>query len=302
MSLLELIQSSSRSGREQRKIYGVVTGIVKDIKDPDGLGRVKVDFPWFGEDSEAVTIESEEDRAHSFWARVATLMAGKDRGSFFIPEVDDEVLVAFEHGDLERPIVIGSLWNAEDAPPESMDQDGKNNLRSIKSRSGHVLSFDDNKEEDKAKISLASQGGHQLTLDDDGGEGKVEVVTKAGHKVVLDDAGGSVTLSDSAGNKLVLDANANSLTIETAGNQDETIGGDLTINVTGSATISAPSGVTIDSTSIKLGSSASLTLVNDTLLDLFNTHFHVGNLGAPTSPPAVPAIKNVQSTMFTKGA
>jgi hypothetical protein len=80
------------------------------------------------------------------------------------------------------------------------------------------------------------------------------------------------------------------------------VGGNLTINVTGTATISAPAGVTIDSTSIKLGSSAALTLVNDTFLDIFNTHMHVGNMGAPTSPPAVPAVKSVQSTIFTKGA
>jgi hypothetical protein len=183
-----------------------------------------------------------------------------------------------------------------------MDQDGKNHLRSIQTRSGHKITFDDNSDEDKAKVEIVSQGGHCLTLDDEGGEGKIAVVTSSGHKVELDDAGGTVTLADSAGNKLTLDANANSLTVETSGNQDNTVGGDLTINVTGTATISAPSGVTIDSTSIKLGSSAALTLVNDTFLDIFNTHMHVGNLGAPTSPPVVPAIKNVQSTMFTKGA
>jgi uncharacterized protein involved in type VI secretion and phage assembly len=301
MSLLQLIQANAAPAGEN-KIYGVVTGVVKDIKDPEGLGRVKVDFPWLAEDSDAVTVESDEDRAYSYWARIAMLMAGNERGSFVIPEVGDEVLVAFEHGDLDRPFVLGMLWNSEDKPPESMDQDGKNHIRSFTSRSGHVISFDDNAEEDKAKISITSQGGHALTLDDEGGEGKIEVISKAGHQVVLDDAGGTVTLSDKSGNKLVLDANANSLTVETSGNQDQTVGGNLSINVTGTATISAPSGVTIDSTSIKLGSSAALTLVNDTFLDIFNAHFHVGNMGAPTSPPTMPAIKNVQSTMFTKGA
>jgi hypothetical protein len=109
-------------------------------------------------------------------------------------------------------------------------------------------------------------------------------------------------LSDKSGNKLVLDANGGSLSVQLKGDQSQTVGGNLTINVTGSATISAPSGVTIDSASIKLGSSASLTLVNDTFLPIFNTHTHVGNLGAPTSPPIVPAINNVHSTIFTKGA
>ena len=279
-----------------------MVGIVKDIKDPSSLGRVKVDFPWLAEESEAVAISSDEDRAHSYWARIATLMAGAGRGTFFIPEVDDEVLVAFEHGDLDRPVVLGSLWNADDAPPESMDSDAKNNLRSIRSRSGHVISFDDNTEDKKAMVTIKSQGGHQIVLDDDGDKGKIEISTSAGHAITLDDAGKTLTLADSAGNKLELDANSNSLTIDASGNHDHTVGGDLTINVTGGCTISSNSGVTIDSTSIKLGSSASMTLVNDTFLTTFNTHMHVGNMGAPTAPPLVPAIKNVHSTIFTKGA
>jgi|LGOV01.1.fsa_nt_gb uncharacterized protein involved in type VI secretion and phage assembly len=302
MSLVELLNVNSRQLQQQNKIYGVVVGIVRDIKDPKGLGRVKVDFPWLAEEAEAVAISSDEDRAHSYWARIATLMAGKGRGTYFVPEVDDEVLVAFEHGDPDRPFVIGMLWNAEDTPPESMDGEGKNHVRSIHSRSGHVITMDDNVDDQKAKLTVRSQGGHQIVLDDDSGQGKVELKTKAGHVITMDDAGGTVTLSDKAGNKLVLDANANSLTVQTSGNQDQSVGGNLTINVTGTATISAPSGVTIDSTSIKLGSSAALTLVNDTFLDIFNAHFHVGNLGAPTSPPTIPAIKNVQSTIFTKGA
>jgi uncharacterized protein involved in type VI secretion and phage assembly len=302
MSLLELLQDNRNSAHQANKVYGVVVGIVRDIKDPLNLGRVKVDFPWLGESEEAVSISSEEDRAHSYWARIATLMAGQGTGTYFIPDVDQEVLVAFEHGDLDRPFIIGALWNTEDTPSETMDSEGNNYVRSIRSRSGHQITFDDNTDEQAAKLVIQTQGGHQVVLDDAGDQGKIEIKTGAGQTLALDDAGGQVTLSDKSGNQFVLDANANSLTIEIGGNQEQTVGGNLTINVTGRATISAPSGVTIDSTSIKLGSSAALTLVNDTFLDIFNTHFHVGNMGAPTSPPPVPAIKNVQSTIFTKGA
>jgi len=303
MSLVELLSSAAQAGSDsERRIFGVVVGIVRDIKDPDGLGRVKVDFPWMAESGDAVSMGSEDDRAHSYWARMATLMAGAGRGSFFVPEVGDEVLVAFEHGDMDRPFVLGMLWNSEDAPPEEMDAEGKNHLRSLHSRSGHKISFDDNTEEQKARLSIETQHGHSIVLDDESDQGKIEIATSAGHVLTLDDAGGTVTLQDSGGNKIVLDANAGSLTVETSGNQDQTVGGNLSINVSGTATISAPSGVTIDSTSIKLGSSAAMTLVNDTFLDIFNAHFHVGNMGAPTSPPTVPAIKNVQSTIFTKGA
>ena len=302
MSLIKLLNTTTSPGHHLNKIFGVVVGIVRDIKDPDGLGRVKVDFPWLAEEAEAVAIISDDDRAHSYWARIANLMAGSGRGTYFIPEVGDEVLVAFEHGDPDRPFIIGALWNKDDPPPESMDGEGKNHVRSIRSRSGHVITLDDNVDDQKACITIRSQSGHQIVLDDDSNQGKVELKTNAGHTIILDDAGGTVTLADKAGNKLVLDANANSLTVQTSGNQDQSVGGNLTINVTGTATISAPSGVTIDSTSIKLGSAAALTLVNDTFLDVFNTHFHVGNMGAPTSPPTIPAIKNVQSTIFTKGA
>ncbi|MBW2057785.1 MAG: phage tail protein [Deltaproteobacteria bacterium] len=302
MSLLELLNARTPGADQQNKVYGVVVGIVRDIKDPLNLGRVKVDFPWMGEAAEAVSISSEEDRAHSYWARIATLMAGSGRGTYFVPEVGEEVLVAFEHGDLDRPFVIGSLWNADDEPPESMDGEGKNHLRTIHSRSGHVLTFDDNIDEEKARLIIKSQGGHEIHLDDGKGQEKIELKTKEGHTITLDDAAGTVTLADKAGNEMVLDSNANSLTVKTGGNQDQTVGGNLTINVTGTVTISAPSAITLDATSIKLGSSAALTLVNDTFLDIFNAHFHVGNLGAPTSPPTVPAIKSVQSTIFTKGA
>ncbi len=302
MSIVELIRRANGGAYEQGRIYGVVVGIVRDIKDPDNLGRVKVDFPWLASQSETVSVTGNDDRAHSFWARVATLMAGGKRGSFFIPEVDDEVLVAFEHGDPNRPFVLGSLWNRDDPPPEAMDSGGKNHIRAIHSRSGHTISFDDDANDKKAKVVVKSQGGHELTLDDANDTGKIELKTTAGHSVSLDDAGGTVTVTDKSGNKLVFDANANSITVEAKGNAEQKVGGNLTITVTGSATLSAPAGVTIDSPSVKLGTGASLSLVNETMLTIFNTHFHVGNLGAPTSPPTVPAIPGTQSTIFTKGA
>ena len=84
------------------RFYGVVVGIVTNNQDPDNMHRVKVRFPWLNQDHE------------SNWARVATSMAGNGRGAYFLPEVDDEVLVAFEHGLIDQPYVIGSLWNGKD--------------------------------------------------------------------------------------------------------------------------------------------------------------------------------------------
>lgn len=135
MSLLDLVEDRSTDS----KINGVVIGIVTNNKDPEGLGRIKVKFPWL----------SDEDESN--WARVASLMAGKERGIFILPEIDDEVLVVFEHGDINMPYVIGSLWNGEDVPPET-NSDGKNDIRMMKSRSGHVIRIDDTDGNEKIEI------------------------------------------------------------------------------------------------------------------------------------------------------
>lgn len=133
------------------RVYGVVFALVTDNKDPQKLGRVKVKLPWLGDDAETP------------WAPVATLMAGKQRGTFFLPEVDDEVLVAFEHGDLDHPVVLGALWNGVDTPPLTND-DGKNAKRLIQSRSGMTLLFDDS--DGAEKLQLADKDGNEaLTID-----------------------------------------------------------------------------------------------------------------------------------------
>ncbi|SNQ61971.1 phage baseplate assembly protein V [Candidatus Methanoperedens nitratireducens] len=135
MSLIDLIEDTS----PKEHITGVVIGIVTNNKDPDDLGRVKVKFPWLSDTDE------------SNWARVVSLMAGKERGIYFLPEVDDEVLVAFEFGDINMPYVIGSLWNGKDKPPQT-NSDGKNNMRIIKSRSGHLIKLDDTDGAEKIEI------------------------------------------------------------------------------------------------------------------------------------------------------
>lgn len=133
------------------RVYGMVVALVTNTQDPDNLGRVKVKFPWLS------------DQVESDWARVAMPMAGADRGIYFLPEVDDEVLVGFEHGLVEYPYILGALWNGKDKPPEPND-DGKNNLRTIKSRSGHIIRLDDT--EDAEKIEIVAKGAKStITID-----------------------------------------------------------------------------------------------------------------------------------------
>ncbi|HMK56399.1 MAG TPA: phage baseplate assembly protein V [Dissulfurispiraceae bacterium] len=167
------------------KVHGVAAGLVTNNQDPDGLGRVKVKFPWLSDDNE------------TDWVRMATLMAGSDRGSFFLPEVGDEVLVAFEHGDINRPFVIGSLWNGVDKPPES-NSDGQNNIRKIKSRSGHEFIFNDNSTSQQEKVEIHTNSGHKISLDDSTGQAKIEIVDNTGsNSIVIDSVQNSISISSS---------------------------------------------------------------------------------------------------------
>ena len=129
----------------------MTVGVVTNNQDPDGMGRVKVRLPWL----------TDEDESH--WARVVAPMAGNDRGLYLLPEVDDEVLVAFEHGIVEFAYVLGALWNGKDKPPESND-DGKNNKRTIKSRSGHIIRLDDSDGAEKIEI-IDKSGKNSITFD-----------------------------------------------------------------------------------------------------------------------------------------
>ena len=181
MSLLELLTDEQEELEKARRINGVVVGIVTNNEDPDSMGRVKVKFPWLSDTNE------------SYWARIATLMAGEDRGTFFLPEVGDEVLVAFDHGDINHPYVIGALWNGVDTPPET-NADGKNNIRKIKSRSGHMIIFDDNDEEKKEKIEIRTKAGHAIILDDSAGKEKIEIKDKKGNKITIDSVQDSINI------------------------------------------------------------------------------------------------------------
>jgi phage baseplate assembly protein gpV len=159
--------------------YGVVVGLVTDVNDPEGLARVKVKYP---------TMPTIPEEIGSNWARLATPMAGKERGIEFIPEINDEVLIAFEHNDINKPYIIGSLWNGQDKPPHGSEKvvnsgSGAVDKRIIKSRSGHVITFDDT--ESAEKISIVDKNGQKIVMDNASGAGTIEVIDKTGNKIFL---------------------------------------------------------------------------------------------------------------------
>ncbi len=245
-TLLDLVQPPT----EERE--WVCIGVVTNNRDPDGLGRVKVKLPWLGDDVE------------STWARVAAPMAGQGRGFFYLPEVNDEVLVAFEHGDVNRPYVLGALWNGRDSPPEGTGGDAVDG-------SGQVVQ----------RI----------------------IKTRAGHLVVLDDTagGGGITIQDRAGNKIVVDTGSNAMQVKAQG--DITIEGTtgVTVKSSGPVTVKGTPKATVDAAQVELVEGARHPLVyGDELLTylaqvvaMYQSHMHPGQMAGPvpvTPAPPVPPL------------
>ncbi len=166
-----------------------VIALVTNNTDEEGLGRVKVKYPWL------------DDSEESWWARLASPMAGSSRGFFFLPEVNDEVLVTFEHGDITRPFVIGSLWNGQDQPPMTNNEVVSNsqvNTRLIKTRAGHKITLDD------------TENSEKITIED-----KTE------------------------NNKITIESSTNKISIDADGDIAVTAAGKVTVNSTGDTTVDA---------------------------------------------------------------
>ncbi len=201
---------------------GVVVGLVTNNNDDKKLGRVKVKFPWLS------------DLEESFWARLATPGAGKERGIYWLPEVDDEVLIGFEHGDINRPYVLGGLWNGKDAAAEATVQaNGAVNLRVMKSRLGHYIKISD----DSAKkfIEIKTAGGHTITMSDT--DKKIEIKSNA-HTVLLDDTARKITIT--SGGELEMTGAQSKLVFKT--------GGTLELSNPGGKLVIAPAGVNLEAT------------------------------------------------------
>lgn len=204
-SLLTTLSPQTRLQPGQTFLVGIVT----DNKDPKGWGRVKVKLP---------TLTEEHT---SNWARVVALGAANRRGFDCLPEVNDEVLVGFEHGDIHRPYVLGGVWNGKDAPPEAVNdtiQNGKVRLRTLKTRTGHFLQFvEEPKGGSKAGVYLETTGGHKLHLNDT--DACIEIETSGGHKIKLNDRDRSISV-DSTGN----------LSLKAQGNIEIKANGTITVN------------------------------------------------------------------------
>jgi uncharacterized protein involved in type VI secretion and phage assembly len=183
---------------------GVAVALVTQNKDEDGLCRVKVRYPWHDKPRE------------SYWARLAVPMAGAGRGTVFIPEVGDEVLVGFEREDLRFPYVLGALWNGQDKPPLA-NADGRNDKRIVKSRKKHYLLFDDGAQ---GIVELAHENGAMVRFTDD----EIELKDSAGNLLRIEKSG-AVTLQATTQLKI----KAAAVTIEASGTLELKANATLTI-------------------------------------------------------------------------
>ena len=185
-SLLDILQDEDK--KETSMIQGVANAVVTNNKDPSEWGRVKVKYPW------------RENNPESEWARVVAAGAGKDRGSLWIPEVGDEVLVAFDKGDIDHPFVLGGLWNGSDVPPET-NKDGEDNTKLIKTRSGNQVKFFD--KQGQESIEIKTHGGQVFLMDDKSGSAQIQIKDSAGqNKITIDSTGNSVTIESALSLKI----------------------------------------------------------------------------------------------------
>ena len=208
MSITDLLAPDQEE--ETGIVKGVAIGVVTNNEGDAGQGQIKVKLPW-------------RDHQESFWVRLAVPMAGADRGTYFVPEVGDEVLLAFDQGDIRHPYMIGALWNGQDSPPQT-NADGENNVRQIRSRSGHELTFDDTAGAEAIDIKTA--GGHIIRLDDSSGSEKIEIKDSTGsNKIIIDSAKGSMELESAQSLKI----KSNSIDIEAGASMNIKASGTLTI-------------------------------------------------------------------------
>ena len=204
------------------KIYGVEVGITTNVQDPDQLGRVKVCIPRL------------PGKPESDWVRVAQPSAGPDRGFYWLPQVGDEVLIAFERGEAQCPYVVGSLWNGKDKPMKAAYTD------------------------DNSTVLIQTKSGHQILLDDKGGQEKIVIADKSGKRTLTFDVKNKKFLVEAkegdveihAEKKIVL--NCEDLEIKTKNNAKMDVASNFDLKADGQINIKASSNLTIKASRVNI--------------------------------------------------
>jgi len=176
---------------------------VVSLSDPEGLNRVQVRMIAYAEIA---------DQDLPLWARVVAPFAGDDRGAFFMPDIDDEVLVVFLQGDPRYPLVLGGLWSGANAAPASIGAGG-NIVKRIRSKNGIQITLEDRQGQET--LTLETPGGQSVTLKD--GPGTITVADSNGNSIKLDAAGITVNAASTVKVQAAkIDVSAGMVTVDTA--------------------------------------------------------------------------------------
>ncbi len=242
----------------------LLVGLVTNNNDPKGWGRVKVKFP---------TLTTQHE---SHWARVVGLGAANTRGFYCLPEIDDEVLVGFEHGDIHRPYIVGGVWNGKDKTVETVAEtikNGKVRVRTIKTRTGHMIQFvEEDDKRSKAGIYIKTKSGHRIDINDS--QKFIEIKTAGRHSIRMDDKPTSkkIEIKTSGRNQVILNDTRSIVSVKTKMRQELTfldtgmtvmLRTTGTINVNGAAAVNVSSGGAVNVNagglvSVKAGGAANL--------------------------------------------
>jgi uncharacterized protein involved in type VI secretion and phage assembly len=256
-SLLTTIAPPVRLRPAQTFLIGTVT----DNDDKKNMGRVKVQFPTL----------TDINKDTSNWARVVGLGAGPNRGFYCLPEIGDEVLVGFEHGNITRPYIIGAVWNGKDTPPEAVNDtihNGKVRLRTIKTRTGHTIEFVEEDlgrgSEDKnyAGVYIRTFGGHHVSMKDSPSAKGVTIQTSGKHQINLNDTPQkSIEIRTSRGQHLTFNDDTMTVTLQTGGVINIQAAADISINAGGAVNLSAEGLVSIEALGdVNLTGGAAITI------------------------------------------
>lgn len=259
-------------------ITGPVIGLVTDVDDPLGQGRVQIKLPWLSDDPHG-------------WAPVASPMAGDKRGYWFMPEIDDEALVVFLQGDSDHPFVIGFLHNGVDTPPvESIDK----HVRRVQSVAGHVVDLDDRSGQEK--VHVRTNGGNVLDLRDS--DVTIQLTTNGGQQVTLQDQPAQIELTTATGTTVTITDAPSEVRVSTVG------GVSLSISDTGVTLTAATAPVTVSAPSATLTTTGQLSC-NATSLTLTGASVSVNSAittfsGIVQCPSLIAT--SVISSSYTPGA
>jgi len=250
-----LLHTSQPQNAAAGRVNGVVVGIVTNVDDAEGkMARVKVKYPWLQKDPTGKDIESN-------WARIATPMAGPGRGMLFVPEVNDEVLIAFEQGDVNRPYMVGALWNGKDAPPEqstAYQKGGKIVHRVIKTRIGHLIILDDS--DDKPSIQIIDKtGANSIVIDS-----AQNTITVKANKDLIVDVKGNIDMK--AGGNITMTANMNVSAEAKGGNVDLKAGVNGSFQANANLDLKANANATLEGTAMATVKSNAMTQVQSSAL------------------------------------